>query len=69
MTSTISPQVRMANDIAVQFEHKDADEAAEEIAAHIRMFWDPRMKSELLRLAGSEPSSFEPTALAAARRL
>ncbi|PXY31317.1 formate dehydrogenase subunit delta [Prauserella muralis] len=69
MTSTLSPQIRMANDIAVQFHHLPADEAVEAITKHIRMFWDPRMKAELQRLATEDSGSFDPLALAAAKQL
>lgn len=69
MTSTISPQARMANDIASQFPHKTADEAAKAVANHIAMFWDPRMKAELHRIAKEEPDSLEPLVLAAERLL
>jgi formate dehydrogenase subunit delta len=64
-----SPQVRLANEIAVQFHHRAPEEAAEAIAAHIRAFWDPRMRSELLRRAETEPGALDPLALAAARLL
>jgi hypothetical protein len=60
---------RMVNDIAVQFPHLTDAEAAEAIAAHIRRFWEPRMVSELAKLAGSADSSLTARASAAARRL
>ncbi|BCB76828.1 hypothetical protein GCM10022251_49140 [Phytohabitans flavus] len=64
-----SPQVRLVNEIAVQFHHWAFDDAAEAIAAHIRTFWDPRMRSELLRRVETEPGELDPLALAAARLL
>jgi formate dehydrogenase subunit delta len=64
-----SPQVRLANEIAVQFRHRPPDDAAEAIAAHIRTFWDPRMRSDLLRRVETEAGEFDPLALAAARLL
>ncbi|GAB2977240.1 formate dehydrogenase subunit delta [Amycolatopsis acidiphila] len=64
-----SPQTRMANEIAVQFRHQPADKAATAIAAHIRQFWDPRMRADLLHRAATAPASFDPLALAAARLL
>ncbi|GAA0619191.1 hypothetical protein GCM10009547_22020 [Sporichthya brevicatena] len=45
---TIRPEVRLAGEIADQFRHKPQDAAAEAIASHIRMFWDPRMRTTLL---------------------
>jgi formate dehydrogenase subunit delta len=45
---TESPQIRMANDIAAQFHHRPPAEAAEEVAHHIRLFWEERMRADLL---------------------
>ncbi|PRX44613.1 formate dehydrogenase subunit delta [Prauserella shujinwangii] len=68
-TTAISPQIRLANEIAVQFPHLPPEEAAEAIAKHIRQFWDPRMKAELLRRMDAESTALDPKALAAARLL
>jgi formate dehydrogenase subunit delta len=46
------PVIRLANDIAAQFEHKPHDVAVEAIARHINAFWDPRMRRELTTIAG-----------------
>jgi formate dehydrogenase subunit delta len=46
--TTIPAHVRLANDIAVQFHGRDPEQAASEIAAHMRTFWEPRMKTALL---------------------
>jgi formate dehydrogenase subunit delta len=62
-------QVRLANDIAVQFHHQAPDTAAAAIAAHIRAFWDPRMRTELTRLVAAEPDALDPLVLAAVRLL
>lgn len=59
----------MVNDIAVQFQHQSPEEAANTVAAHLRMFWEPRMRAELRSLADSTPDAFEPVALAATRQL
>ncbi len=69
MTETTSPQVRMVNDIAVQFHSRPPEKAVEWIADHMRKFWDPRMRAELVKRAASDPDSFEPLALRAARIL
>jgi formate dehydrogenase subunit delta len=45
--------VRLANDIAAQFEHKPHDLAVEAIARHLNSFWDPRMRRELVEIAES----------------
>jgi formate dehydrogenase subunit delta len=68
MTAT-SPQIRQANEIAAQFHHQEPAAAAAAIAAHIRSFWDPRMREDLLRRAEATPGSLDPLALAAARVL
>lgn len=41
------PTVRLANDIAEQFEHLPHDRAVADIAQHITSFWDPRMRRQL----------------------
>ncbi len=44
-----SAVLRMGNDIVRQFAHwTDRDAAAEEIATHIKKFWEPRMRHELM---------------------
>jgi formate dehydrogenase subunit delta len=49
LTYTASgPVLRMADEIAVQFDRRPIAEAATEIAAHIRTFWEPRMRRALL---------------------
>ena len=40
--------VRMANQIAANFRHHPEAQAAAEVANHIRMFWPPLMRHELL---------------------
>lgn len=45
----IDSLVRMANQIGTFFEAMpDRDEAIEGIAEHIKKFWEPRMRRELL---------------------
>lgn len=55
----------MINDIAVQFRHQGLDTAAAAIAEHVRTFWDPRMRAELIRRVDAEPEALDPLALAA----
>lgn len=69
MSTTTPPQIRLANEIAVQFHHKPVDEAASAIANHIRMFWDPRMRSDLIARATADTADFDPLVLAAVRVL
>lgn len=43
-----SPVIRLGHDLVRNFEALPAEKAAEEIATHIRKFWEPRMRQELL---------------------
>jgi formate dehydrogenase subunit delta len=65
MSHPTPPQVRLADEIAVQFQHQPADEAATAIANHIRMFWDPRMRADLFTRAQTSPDDLNPLVLAA----
>ena len=56
--------LRMANQIAANFRHHPAKEAAAEVANHIRMFWPPLMRAELLESI-ADPL-FDPLVVAAA---
>jgi formate dehydrogenase subunit delta len=66
---TVPPQIRLANEIAIQFHHRPPDEAADAIANHIRMFWDPRMRSELIARAETDTAGLDPLVLDAVRLL
>jgi formate dehydrogenase subunit delta len=51
------PAIRLATEIAAQFRHVPEEQAAETIAGHIRLFWDPRMRTQrhdLVTAAGAE---------------
>ena len=64
--SGIDKLVRMANQIARNFEVKGVAEAIAATADHIRKFWDPRMRAaidEHVRLTGG--SDLTPIALQA----
>jgi len=61
--------VRLANDIAVQFPHQPDAQAAAAIAAHIKMFWEPRMLAELTAVASRPDSGLVARASAAAKLL
>jgi formate dehydrogenase subunit delta len=66
---SVVAEQRMINDIARQFHHLPAGEAAEAIAGHVRRFWDPRMRARLLTLADSGAEPLDPLALAATELL
>ena len=59
----------MGNDIARQFAHLPAAEAAEAIARHIETFWDPRMRQALESLAATHDDALDPLLVDAAGRL
>jgi formate dehydrogenase subunit delta len=61
--------VRLANDIAAQFCVQTDERAANAIAAHITMFWEPRMTAELVFAVTHPDSGLTPRAEAAARLL
>ena len=67
--NTMPPQIRLANDIAVQFHHLPAGEAAKAIANHMRMFWDPRMRADLVTRADSSTADLDPLVVEAVRIL
>ena len=55
---------RMANQIAANFRHHPQEQAAAEVANHIRMFWPPSMRRELLD--NIDDGAFDPLVVAAA---
>ncbi len=61
--------VRLANDIADQFSHRPEPAAVEAVADHVRKFWDPRMREQLMALARDGHVDLQPLALRAARQL
>jgi formate dehydrogenase subunit delta len=63
------PHVRLANDVAAQFTHQPLDEAAQAIAAHLRAFWDPRMRAALLAHLAAGGAGLDSIALRAAALL
>jgi formate dehydrogenase subunit delta len=46
--SAAEPVLRLAGEIAAQFEGRPTTETAAVMADHIRQFWDPRMRRTLL---------------------
>jgi formate dehydrogenase subunit delta len=65
----VPAEARMGNDIARQFAHLPAAEAAEVVAGHIEKFWDPRMRRNLEALAAAHDESLDPILVDAAGRL
>lgn len=70
MTDPAVVAVRLATDVAAQFRHRPATEAAAAVAAHIRSFWDPRMRRSLLVAVSSRADGdVDPVVRAAAAAL
>lgn len=58
--------VLMANQIATFFDTQPGD-APDKIAAHLRDFWEPRMRAQLHAFVQEGGQGLKPSALAAAR--
>jgi len=65
----VGTQVRMANDIAAQFAHLPPEAAASAVAAHLRTFWDPRMRDQLVEHVAGGGAGLDPLVVRAAARL
>lgn len=50
---TVPPVLRLAGDVAAQFAHLPEAEAARRTAEHLRLFWAPSMRRELVALVAS----------------
>jgi formate dehydrogenase subunit delta len=59
--------VKMANQIAANFRYHD--DGVERIADHLKRFWAPSMKRQLLELAASGNAGLDERVREAARRL
>jgi formate dehydrogenase subunit delta len=60
----------MANDIAAFFSAEaDQEAAAEQVANHLRKFWDPRMRVAIRRIAADGGTGMSALALSGVRRL
>jgi formate dehydrogenase subunit delta len=62
-------EARMGNDIARQFAHLPAPQAAEAVARHIETFWDPRMRRTLEALVAAHDDALDPLLVDATGRL
>ena len=58
--------VRLANDIAAQFHHLPPADAESQIATHLRMFWDPGMRTQLLAHIAAGGVDLDPLVIEAA---
>jgi len=62
----VATQVRLVNDVARQFRHLPHDEAVAGVVAHLRSFWDPRMRAQLLAAVDAGDEDLDPVAAEAA---
>ncbi|MGH3637592.1 MAG: formate dehydrogenase subunit delta [Mycobacterium sp.] len=62
-------EIRLINKVVVHFGYLPTEQAVDQVADHVRKFWDPRMKRRLFDLVDSRATDFEPVALAAAALL
>jgi formate dehydrogenase subunit delta len=65
----LATQVRLANDVAAQFGHVSHDDAVAGIAAHLRSFWEPRMRQQLLEAVDAGDVELNPLVVEAAALL
>lgn len=61
--------IRMTRQIAGFFEPYGHDATVDGIADHIRNFWDPRMRADLLLLAEKSTDNLQPSVIEAVKRL
>ncbi len=61
--------VRMANQVALFFEAYPDDEALEGVRDHLRKFWDPAMRRELIEIEVSGTLPLRPLVARAVQRL
>ena len=47
---TERPALRLVKDIAAQHRHLAIDDATKRVVDHIRAFWDPRLRAELMEV-------------------
>ncbi len=65
----VAAVVRLGHDLVRNFEALPPEEAAMEIATHIRKFWEPRMRQELLARIRWGDTSLHPLLVRAAEDL
>jgi len=59
--------IRMANQIAAFFKTQPGDVAADKVAAHIRDYWDPRMRAQLRDHVADGGDGLDPAVIDAAQ--
>lgn len=69
MSGSVPPVVRLGLDLVRNFEALPPEKAAEEIATHIKKFWEPRMRHELLARIRRGDTDLHPLLVRAAEDL
>ena len=69
MTHDVPPVVRLGHHLLRNFEALPPEEAATEIATHIRKFWEPRMRQDLLARIRFGDTTLHPLLVRAAEDL
>ncbi|WP_299447065.1 formate dehydrogenase subunit delta [uncultured Phycicoccus sp.] len=69
MSGDVAPVVRLGHDLVRNFEALPPEKAAEEVATHIRKFWDPRMRHDLLARVRRGDTDLHPLLVRAAEDL
>ena len=65
----IEKLVYMANQIGAFFAAQGEDEAAEGVADHLKKFWDPRMRAEIIAYLKAGGEGLAPAARAGVAKL
>ncbi len=61
--------VRMANQIATFFKTQPGTDQSDKVAAHLRDFWDPRMREQLLSYVSEGGDGLDDLVLSAAQKI
>lgn len=61
--------IRMAGQIADFFEPYGHEETVSGVATHMKNFWDPRMRTQIIALAARDPDSLSAPVREAVTRL
>lgn len=67
--STQDRLIYMANQIARNLAAEGPERSVDMVEEHIRSFWDPLMRRNIVALAQERPDALSPTAAAAVARL
>jgi formate dehydrogenase subunit delta len=69
MSGGLPADVRLANEIAIQFAHLEFTDGAARVAKHMHDFWEPRMLRSVLAYKDAGGEDLDPLAAAAIEQL